>query len=245
MRYKSLSREAARQIRHHLINGSSYDLGGFADATGEGDDFDTSAVVQVAADALEAVQSGEDPEAVEHRYSGAMYLALRHVPVEVRDDKGFWRWLTLDALLPFTLVRESPPKLETLGIGSNTGDILAVRMFLRGQVTRVSLSDGSLNFDLAEAPGTKSHDFWQSHVLRRTTGAERDFARALISRQADPDTREIADVIRPFVRDHINRKKRTIATFLMSEDEAARFLAHEYSVYRPDEADDEDDDGLD
>jgi hypothetical protein len=144
--------------------------------------------------------------------------------------------------MSFTLAREYPPKLETLGIGSNTGDILATRMFLRGQVTRVPLDDGSLDFGLAAAPGVKSHDFWQSHVLRRTTGAEREFARALIARQADPDTRVVSEVIRPFVRDHINRKKRTRATFLMSEAEASQYLAQEFIAFRPGEVDEDEDD---
>jgi hypothetical protein len=163
-----------------------------------------------------------------------MFMALRNVPVEIRDDKGFWRWLTVGPLLPFTIVRETPPKMETLGIGSNSPDILAVRMFLRGQVTRLPSADGSLEFSLAFAPGTDSHDFWQSHVLRRTTGAERELAKAMIRLQADPNTRMSSNVVRPFVRDHINRKKRTRATFLMSENEAAQFLAQELQVFRPD-----------
>ena len=225
----------------YLIDGQEFNLDTIGETMGDGEVLDVSEVQRIAEAAATEVASGADSEDVEQRYSGNIYLALRSVPVEVRDDTGFWRWITLGPLLAFTRLRDPKFGVEALGVGSNVPDILACRMFLRGQVSRVTTPDGNLEFALATAPGIKTHDFWQSHVLRRTTGAEVNFAQALIKRQSNEATKMMRDELRPFVRDSINRKKRTLATFLMSGDEATTYLEHERATWS---GSTEDDDGL-
>lgn len=246
MRYRTLSRGDARRVRGYLIEQQDFDLGLIGEAAGEGDELDLAQIVQLATEAAAEVEAGKNSEDVEQRYSGRVYLALRAVPVEVRDDTGFWRWITLGPLLAFTRLRDPKFGIEALGAGSNVTDILACRMFLRGQVSRVSSPGGDLDFALATAPGANSHDFWQSHILRRTTGAETAFAQALIHRQSKKaSTRMPTKDLRPFVRDSINRKKRTLATFLMSKDEATAYLEHEQKAWRGSVDDDEFEDDLD
>jgi hypothetical protein len=246
VRYRTLSRGDARRVRGHLIKSEDFNLDQIGEAVGEGENLNLTAVKRVASTAAAEVSGGTNSEEVEQRFSGDIYLALRHVPVEVRDDPGFWRWITLGSLLTFTRIRDPKFGIEALGAGSNQTDILACRMFLRGQVSRVPASDGTLDFSLATSPGIMSHDFWQSHVLRRTTGAEIAFAQALIARQSNADTRMTTNELRPFVRDSINRKKRTLATFLMSHDEAAVYLNDEHRAWRGSaESDDEVGDDLD
>ena len=230
MSYRSISRAEASQIRLHFLANESVEVDRFGEVTGDGDLIDLADVALLAKEAVALCTEGQPVESVEHKYSGSLYVALRDMPVSVRDDYGFWRWVTLTALLPFVKEREPDLGLEALGAGTNSSDILACRMFLRGQVTRIAGQDGTLTFDLAVAPGIKTHDLWQSHILRRTTGGERAFAHALIAQQTDSETRLTTTPLRTFVRDSINRKKRTIATFLMDEDESRGYLQHERDI---------------
>lgn len=242
MRYRSLSRGDARRARHQLNLGESFDVGSLGEMCGDGDLLDPEPIESIAEKAIASVEAGTKPEIVEHELSGDIFAALCHVPVEIRDDTGFWRWLTLGPMLRFTGVREPAFGLEALGAGSNTADILVCRMFLRGQVSQSPGEKGRLDFSLATAPGEKTHDFWQSHVLRRSTGAERDLAHALIKMQSDSESKMATDELRPFVRDSVNRKKRTIATQLMTETEASEHLVYERSRWSGvgvDDADDE------
>jgi predicted RNA-binding protein len=230
VQYRSLKRGDARLIRQALKDGGSIDLNSLGEVIGEGEWLSLESIEVIASEGARLVTSGENPEGVEHLLSGEIYLALRDVPVDVRDDAGFWRWVTLGPLLQFTVAREENLGIEALGVGTNMSDILGCRMFLRGQVARIELGDNGSDFSLASAPGTKTHDFWQSHILRRTTGAETEFAQALIMRQADEESKLGTEELRKFVRDSINRKKRTVATFLMSRDEASAYLEGEATL---------------
>jgi len=246
MAYRSLSRADARAIRSELLAGQAVDVAGYGELCGTEPLVDLTGVADLAARAAAEIAEGRNREEAEHAYSGELYLALRGVSVEVRDDPGFWRWVTLTALLPFTSVREKSLGLEALGAGSNSPDILACRMFLRGQCCRAPQPNGDLEFSLAHLAGTQTHDLWQSHILRRTTGAERPLAHALLRQQSMPSTK-MKDQLRPFVRECVNRKKLTMATFLMDDAEADTFLQQERLAWQggPGTEDDDAADGLD
>jgi hypothetical protein len=238
MKYISISRRDALNLRSLLIDHAPFDLAKFGVTIGEGDFFDVSVIGSLAAKGATSCKIGEDSEKVEQELSGELYLQCRAIPLEVRDDAGFWRWLTIGALQEFLKCRDPELGLEAIGAGSNTPDILACRMFLRGQVARTETDTGDLEFSLAESPGIKTHDMWQSHVLRRTTAAERPLARAILRFQSDSQTKLVTELLRPFVRDSINRKKLTRATFLMNDEEATRFIIEQRAHWSESDGDD-------
>ena len=226
MRYHSYSQADAEAIRAGIISNEEVDFSQLGREVGEGEPVDLSAIHELALVAAGRCLKGEDPEAVELSVSANIYLALRHVPVVIRDDPGFWRWVTVSAMLPFLRARDASDDqllgIEAIGAGSNRSDILACRMFLRAQTSRQAKSNGDLQFTLLTELGTKNHDFWQSHVVRVSTGSERQVARALIRSHASDHIP--TGKLRDFIRDCVNRPKTTLATFLMSDDEADEFI---------------------
>ena len=165
--------------------------------------------------------------------SGELYVELRGLPTEVREDYDFWRGFTLaflyDVAVQRALEGKAPRngerKWEIIGAGSNTREILAWRMFSRGQVCATENGDGTFSFPNLVEIGTTSHDFWLSHVLGTHTGTEHSFAKAFVKLQVE--NRLSTDPLRAFVRDSVNRPKRTIATHLMSLEEAEGHLANQ------------------
>lgn len=226
MRYHSYSQTDAEVIRAGIISNEEVDISQLGREVGEGELVNLSTIHEICSAAVGRCLKGEDPEAVELSVSGSVYLALRHVPVVIRDDPGFWRWVTISAMLPFLRARDTSDDqmlgIEAIGAGSNRSDILACRMFLRAQTSRKEKSNGDLQFDLLTDLGTKNHDFWQSHIVRVSTGSERQLARALIRSHASDHIP--TGKLRDFIRDRVNRPKTTLATFLMSDDEADEFI---------------------
>ena len=175
-------------------------------------------------------KAGQHPEEVELARSGDVYVLLRNLPVRVRDDVGFWRWLTCVHLLGFLLLRQRDGKLkEAIGAGTNSADILACRMFLRAQATRQIMVDGTLDFSLLQELGRRSHDFLQSHIVRVPTGAEPVVAASLVRLQIRD--RLSTEPLRDLIRDGINRTKTTIASFLMDDEEAIAFTEEQWRKF--------------
>jgi hypothetical protein len=233
LKYRSFEQSDSERLRDAILENEEIEIDQLGQEVGEGDLFDLKPARDLCRQAVDLCSSGASPEVVELEFSGALYLLLRDVPVAVRDDAGFWRWVSAAALLPFLLIRDTPMGKplgkEAIGAGTNASDILACRMFLRAQVAQRTLANGELDFSLLSALGPKHHDFWQSHILRVSTGSERNIAHALIdSHHANHiPTSEL----RKFVRDRINRPKTTVATYLMSESEAVSYVARQREIF--------------
>jgi len=227
LKYRSLSQSDSESLRDAILANENLNVDELGQEVGDGDLLDLTPVKELCAKAVARCESESSSEQIELEYSGDLYLILRAVPVEVRDDPGFWRWVTATALLPFLKLREAknrkPIGREAIGAGTNRSDILACRMFLRAQVARRVLPDGKLDFSTLTELGAKHHDFWQSHIVRVSTGSEQGLAHALITSHLR-DHIPTSD-LRVFVRDRINKPKNTVATYLMSEDEAASYVA--------------------
>ena len=227
MKYRSYSQGDSELLRNSIIANEDLDQDHLGVEIGDGDFLDLEPIKKVSREAVKKCASGALPELVELVFSGEIYLSLREVPVGIRDDPGFWRWVTGSALMPFLILRDTGK--EAIGAGSNKPDILACRMFLRAQVTFQTLEENDQQFSLLTELGPKNHDFWQSHILRVSTGSERSLAQALISSHLDEHI-PTGD-LRKFVRDRINRPKTTLATYLMSTDEADVFVQRQRNVY--------------
>jgi len=227
LKYRSYSQSDSELLRNSIIANEDLDQDHLGVEIGDGDFLDLEPIKKVSREAVKKCASGALPELVELVFSGEIYLSLREVPVGIRDDPGFWRWVTGSALMPFLILRDTGK--EAIGAGSNKPDILACRMFLRAQVTFQTLEENDQQFSLLTELGPKNHDFWQSHILRVSTGSERSLAQALISSHLDEHI-PTGD-LRKFVRDRINRPKTTLATYLMSTDEADVFVQRQRNVY--------------
>jgi hypothetical protein len=227
MRYQCVTADGAKRFVNALATDSEVDLDDFVSVRGEGPEIDLSEIYSIAA-RIES-DDEDDVELVEQKFSKDVYEALRSVDVEVRDDLSFWRFLTLGPLFNFFLRRNTASQRAGLaGVGGNPSDVLALRMFLRGQVARESSKKGD-KYELAMILGQKSHDFWQSHVFRTPTGSQPLFAHELIRIQSRK--RWTTDPLREFVRDFVNRPKALIAANLFEEDECSKYLSSQVSEF--------------
>lgn len=182
------------------------------------------------------VEEQRDAVEIELLLSKDIFLELKSLPTYAREDYDFWRGITLAFFYDLAIYRtETSPKAkdpakrkwEILGAGSNAREILAWRMFVRGRVSAVQNPDGSFEFPNMLETGKKSHDFWMSHLLGTRTGTEHALARGVIKLQAQPEEYLPTAKLRPFVRDLVNRPKRTLAMHLMTDDEVDAYLRQE------------------
>jgi len=241
LKYRSFSQSDSEKLRDALIANEAIGIDQLGVELGDGELLNLESLRQLNLKAVARCKSGVLPEIVELECSGELYLSLRGVPVEIRDDAGFWRWVSASSLLEFLIVRDTPSGKplgkEAIGAGTNIADILACRMFLRAQVARQILPNGDLDFSVLTDLGPKHHDFWQSHVVRVSTGSERNLAQALI------DSHRVDHIptsdLRKFVRDRINRPKTTVATYLMSDDEAIDYVTRQRDIFSAENQDDD------
>lgn len=231
MKYVSYSQQDAQAVRALMLENRALDLGALGTLVGDGLLMDLSNLRAIGDRAVQRCESGEDPETVELSESGAVYEALSEVPVSIRDDVGFWRWVTIAALRPFLELRQGNETKEAIGAGTNVADILAARMFLRARIARDQQPGQPPEYALLTRLGRRNHDFLQSHIVRVSTGAETGLARAFIKSQTNQETRLEGSDIRDFVVEYVSRPKLTIATFLMDEDEAGSYLAQQRSAF--------------
>ena len=190
-----------------------------------GEPFDFSSLEKVMKKIERSLQDGKDAASLELEYSGDVYLSLKDLKPEFRDDSDVWRGITAVYFIEQAMARTSnheKTKWEILGAGSNRREILAWRMFARGQLCHKKDEDGKNLFPYIQETGKDSHDFWMSHVLGNSTIAEKSLGCALVKQQGEKKL--ASGPLRSLVRDAVNRPKRTLATFLMSEEEAYDFL---------------------
>lgn len=228
----SYTQQDALVVQVAIAEDREVDLTALGSLVGDGLVMDLSVLRAINIRAVDRCNSGQDAETVELGESGAVYDALMEVPVSVRDDVGFWRWITIVEFQPFLLLRQGKDLKEAIGAGTNVADILAARMFLRARIARSEIPGGAPDYSLLTDLGRRNHDFLQSHIVRGSTGAETGLARAFIKAQANEATKVKTTDLREFVKSHISRPRLTIATFLMSEDEADDYLDTQREAFR-------------
>lgn len=100
----------------------------------------------------------------EGRLAAALYGWFDSVPIEVLDDPGFWRYLSLRHFWWFIQWREADPiakgNFANLVDATLPAEQIPLRLYLRAKSVAVDL-DASL---AGQIP--KSTDFWRSHITR-------------------------------------------------------------------------------
>ena len=110
-----------------------------------------------------------------------LHHALCDVDVEVLDDPGFWRFLSLDLFWDFIRWREA----KAFGRGNylryvdgrSSNECVLTRMYLRAAAV------GGLPFAEYASVLPKATDFWRSHVVRVRTGTAPSLVRAFVDMQ--------------------------------------------------------------
>lgn len=228
MRYPILTRSKtenlARQLvqREHVPNwqlerawvgsGHEIDLGPIALVMDE---------MRAAFEARDPKAADMSPEAFEGRFSGAVHVALRDLPIEALDDPGFWRYLSLVDFWWFVAIREAPAigRGNVMTYVDGGKECVPFRMFLRAQAIR----DGD-DYSLAGAL-PRSADFWRSHVLRVKTGTAPPLARGFARLQIQKAM--VSDDVRPFAR-RMNRLWSNVVFHVWDDDDSDQLLAELY-----------------
>lgn len=142
-----------------------------------------------------------DKDAFEGVAAAKLHAGLRHLPLAVLDDPGFWRYLSVGLFWDVIVWREAGAfqkewqDYRRYIDGTKQSECVPLRMYLRGQI---ALRDG--DYGLASAV-PEATDLWRSHIVRVRTSYSPVLAQGLLRMQRDdrlPTTplRELAKRIR-------------------------------------------------
>ena len=125
----------------------------------------------------------EERERLEGEAAPLLHEALRAVDIEVLDDPGFWRYLSLDLFWDFIRWREEPAFAKGLNYylkyvdGERSTECVLTRMYLRAGAV------GGIEFGHYTSAVPKATDFWRSHIVRVKTGTAPPVVRAFVDMQ--------------------------------------------------------------
>lgn len=247
MRYPTFGDAAVKDFAARLIAGEQIEPAAFdgaaqwieaAPLTADVDLGALRAAVTTVIAGVEAEVKGDlwkDADRVEGHLALLIQPTLSALPVEVLDDGGFWRFLSIGVFWPFIAWRESSAiergNVDTYVNGRRNTENIPMRLYLRARAVDTG-DDDTLASDIPKAA-----DFWRSHVLRTQTAAAPVLARSLATMQLD--ARLSAKEIRPLAR-RLNRVWTNALLFLYSPAEADA-LIEQLRVGIGDEVGDDDD----
>jgi len=221
MRYPILSLPECEALAEKKLEGLSPSVEGVGSWTGQGKSIELYAVEELAesiSDEVREISPDVDPDQVEGRFAGEVYLVLRELPIEALDDPGFWRYLSVVYFWDFIAWREKEPfengnHMKYINGRAKTEAVLN-RMYLRAKAV------GSGHTELAGVL-ERSADFWRSHVIRVSTGSAPALTRSFVRMQAND--RLMTDPLREFAK-AINRTWSNIQLHMYDDAEAERLL---------------------
>jgi len=219
MRYPTLTPDEVERLTHELLGEHGHEV----DATravkwvGSGADVDLGpmlAMVQSLRSDLAEFQDSDHAGAkdrFEGRASTLIHAALIDVPIDVLDDPGFWRYVSMVHLWWFAHWREQKTfdggdyrKIRVYVDGKRHAECIPLRMYLRG---RIASDAGDPELASAAAEAT---DLWRSHIVRVRTSYSPELAAELVRRQADDERRMATDPLRAYAK-RINRVASNVA----------------------------------
>lgn len=228
MKHPSISVDEVRRIAGERLQEIDFDLSGSVKWVGSGTDLDLepikAAVAQIDRDLDAFVVSGQaDKDAFEGAAAATLYSALAPLPLDVLDDQGFWRYLSLAHLWEFTTWREPAfgrdepdwAKYRVYIDGRRQSECVPLRMYLR---VRIAERDGdfSLATNIAEAT-----DLWRSHIVRIRTSYSPVLAQAILHEQKT--ARMNTEDLRAFAK-RVQRVASNVVLHLYEPDEAAALV---------------------
>jgi len=229
VRYPTLPRAVTRQLAQEFLESGDRSIDDDIKWEGSGEDLDLSGMeplgdfLKKRLKEFEGSERAKDIDRFEGIAAGEIHRALQSVPLEILDDPGFWRYLTMSTFFWLPVWRQrstfeslDPSKYLKYIDGVSSTECVLTRMFLRGQIACV---DGS--YDLAFAL-SRSTDFWRSHILRVSTGSSPSVARSLVIQQATSQMK--TDPLRKFAR-RLNRLSSNVALPMYGDAEAKSLIS--------------------
>ncbi len=223
MRYPRLSARRCSELADQRMEGHEPPFDAEPELHGSGDELDIQRLDDAAHEIMGLLPrtrlAGELDE-VEGQAAVVLYKALEGVPVPVLDDRGFWRYLSIELFWDFIEWRERKPfqRGNHMRYVDGESSVLAVlpRMYLR-----VAALGGAEHGELSSAVKNGT-DFWRSHILRVRTGTAPALTRALVRFQARHQLRrdDIREVAKRLSREWTN----TVLT-MYDDDEADELIA--------------------
>jgi len=217
MRYPTLSRSKCAELAEKLRAGNRVSIEPHVRWHGTGEDLELAPIEtlarQIMADLAE--RPDQDPEEFEGAASIELFKALQHVPVEILDDRGFWRCLSLQYFWDYIAWREAEPfaagnHLKYVDASLNAEAVLP-RMYLRA----CAVGGHRLAAEIR-----RGVDFWRSHVIRVRIGSAPPIARAFVEKQAQE--RFATGDIRVAAK-HLNRLWANVVLYVY-DDQSAKHL---------------------
>lgn len=226
MRYPILSREACAELADQKLSGprGSYDdlVQERSSWIGDGVTINLAPIQEAAQairDALPDARQPSELDQVEGRAAPYLYSALADIPIEVLDDQGFWRYLSITYFWDFIEWRERKPFLNRNHMryldGESSTEAVLPRMYLR-----MAALDGSEYAELASTV-ERGVDLWRSHILRVRTGTAPALTRALVRYQKRNQLNR--DAIRELAK-RLNRMWTNTVLHIYDDSEAEALL---------------------
>lgn len=221
MRYPTLTNTKTAELASQLAGGANPSIEAQTAWLGSGAEVNLKPIARVAKEITNGAQEWTDRD--RDRFEGKacieLFKGLTHVPVEVLDDRGFWRFLSLRYFWEFIAWREEVPfskgtYLKYVDATINTEAVLP-RMYLRARAV-----GGNVHAELAAAV-PQSVDFWRSHVLRVRTGSAPALTRAFAEKQAED--RLVTGPLREVAK-RLNRNWTNVVLYLYDDSEAHRLI---------------------
>jgi len=179
-----LSRSDIEYIATKRVDGFAVEVDPAVEWVGSGSQLSLIQIESAAVDVLDGMNTWPDTDV--DRYEGQMaqrlYDALAHVPTEILDDRGFWRFLAAKYFWDFIVWRQagafvsSGKYLKYVDATTNTEAVL-VRMYLRAAAL------GGQGTEQLAGGIVKAGDFWRSHIIRVQTGSAPPLATAFAEKQ--------------------------------------------------------------
>lgn len=230
MRYPTLSSVQTEDLVQQLVRGKDTSASTMALWKGHGESVDFEPLDEVVedfkgqlAEFVEDLATSGDKDLFEGRLAKAVFPFFDSIPIEVLDDPGFWRYLTIQYFWWFASWRESGPiasgNAAAYTNASLNSEHIPLRLYLRAKAVRKEKdSDVSLTAELRHGS-----DFWRSHILRVRTGTAPMLTRALVEMQKDDDRRLATDPLRDYAR-QLNRVWTNVNLNLLDKDQASALI---------------------
>ena len=229
-RYPTINKSNARELADQLVGGHVPALDPMVEWVGAGEDLELyvleSRLEPFILELQQAPPSLDQIEVFEGRLAAVVHASLREVPVQILDDRGFWRYLSFRYFWWYTSWREASPisngHVLTYVDGAQPVMAIPSRLYLRAQ----SILDGDDYSPASALP--RSTDFWRSHVLRVRVGTAPKLSRAFVRLQSEKKMKT-EPVLRPYAK-RLNRTWSNVVLSMYEEAEAYELLTELYDA---------------
>ena len=234
MRYQTIPTIKIPFATKHMLDGNKSSAEKSYDYSGEGADLDLSAIDQLAQKLNSQLRtflnetSDRSPgwkDSFEGRIAGQGHETLSQIEIEVLDDPGFWRFLSIDKFWDIIYWRhqetfdgKDPSKYLTYVDAKKSEYCVLLRIFIRGQISY----EASGSYELASA-SKQATDFWNSHTVGVKTWQVPPVVRSFLEAYRDRREQLTTQHLRPLAR-HLNRRRAAIFLHGYEDHEADKLL---------------------